>query len=103
MEIMEITYAILTDDTLRIEVSRSLGNLKNTITLVRFIYVGISKSGEAGTYSGITRLPIDLQVTNYKPFDQVTNEDIVSWLLEHSDIENMQASIKLQIEEKINQ
>jgi hypothetical protein len=97
---MVITYTFLTDHTMKLEMAPSLNGLKKVITRVRYNYVGVDEEGNEGTFAGVTPMPAP-NTENYKPFEELTPEDIVSWLEATADKPHMQERIAKQIQSKI--
>lgn len=96
---MAITYTFLTDKTMKLEMAPELNGLEKVITRVRYNYVGVDEDGNEGTFAGVTPMPAP-NAKGYKPFEELTPEDIVSWLEATADKEHMQYRITKQIEEK---
>lgn len=97
---MAITFTFLTDDTMKLELAPSLNGLEKVITRVRYNYVGVDEEGNEGTFAGVTPMPAP-NAEGYKPFEELTPEDIVSWLEATADKPHMQERIAKQIEAKI--
>jgi hypothetical protein len=98
---MAITFIFLTDDTMKLEIAPVLGDLQNVVTRVRYNYVGVDENGNEGTFNGATPMPAP-NAEGYKPFEELTAEDIVSWLETTADKVHMQERITKQIEAQIN-
>jgi hypothetical protein len=94
---MAITYTFLTDDTMKLEMAPQLNGLEKVITRVRYNYVGVDENGNEGTFNGATPMPAP-NAEGYKPFSELTPEDIVSWLEATADKTHMQERIAKQIE-----
>ena len=97
---MAITYTFLTDNTMKLELAPELNGLEKVITRVRYNYVGVDENGNEGTFAGVTPMPAP-NAEGYKPFRELTPEDIVSWLEATADKSHMQERIAKQIEAKI--
>lgn len=97
---MAITYTFLTDDTMKLEMAPELNGLEKVITRVRYNYVGVDEDGNEGTFAGVTPMPAP-NAEGYKPFAELTPEDITSWLEATADKAHMQERIAKQIEAKI--
>lgn len=97
---MAITYTFLTDETMKLEMAPQLNGLEKVITRVRYNYVGVDENGNEGTFAGVTPMPAP-NVEGYKPFSELTPEDVVSWLEATADLAHMQERIAKQIEAKI--
>lgn len=97
---MAITYTFLTDNTMKLELAPSLNGLEKVITRVRYNYVGVDEEGNEGTFAGVTPMP-EPNAEGYKPFEELTPEDIVYWLEATADKPHMQERIAKQIEAKI--
>ena len=94
---MAITYTFLTDETMKLEMAPQLNGLEKVITRVRYNYVGVDENGNEGTFNGATPMPAP-NAEGYKPFEELTAEDIVSWLEATADKPHMQERIAKQIE-----
>jgi hypothetical protein len=94
---MAITYTFLTDDTMKLEMAPQLNGLEKVITRVRYNYIGVDENGNEGTFNGATPMPAP-NAEGYKPFEELTPEDIVSWLEATADKVHMQERIAKQIE-----
>lgn len=97
---MAITYTFLTDDTMKLELATELNGLEKVITRVRYNYVGVDENGNEGTFAGVTPMP-EPNTESYKPFSELTPEDIISWLEAVADKPHMQERIAKQIEAKV--
>lgn len=98
---MATTYTFLTDDTMKLEIAPTLNGLEKVVTRVRYIYEGINEDGIKGTFAGVTPMPEPTDIEGYKPFVELTPEDIVSWLEAVSDKNHMQERIEKQIIDQI--
>lgn len=97
---MAITYTFLTDETMKLEMAPQLNGLEKVITRVRYNYVGVDENGNEGTFNGATPMP-EPNAEGYKPFEELTPEDIVSWLEATADKPHMQERIAKQIADKV--
>lgn len=97
---MAITYTFLTDNTMQLEIAPELNGLEKVITRVRYNYVGVDEDGNEGTFAGVTPMPAP-NSKSYKPFEELTPEDVTSWLEATADKAHMQERIAKQIEAKI--
>lgn len=97
---MAITYTFLTDNTMKLEMAPELNGLEKVITRVRYNYVGVDENGNEGMFTGATPMPAP-NAEGYKPFEQLTPEDIISWLEATADKKHMQERIAKQIAEKV--
>ena len=97
---MAITYTFLTDNTMKLEMAPQLNGLEKVITRVRYNYVGVDENGNVGTFAGVTPMAAP-NSEGYKPFSELTPEDIISWLEAKADLAHMQERILKQIETKI--
>lgn len=97
---MAITYTFLTDNTMKLELAPELNGLEKVITRVRYNYVGVDENGNEGTFAGVTPMPAP-NTESYKPFSELTPEDIISWLEAVADKSHMQERIAKQIEAKV--
>lgn len=97
---MAITYTFLTDNTMKLEMAPELNGLEKVITRVRYNYVGVDENGNEGTFAGVTPMPAP-NAEGCKPFEELTQEDIISWLEAKADLAHMQERILKQIETKI--
>ena len=97
---MAITYTFLTDNTMSLEMAPELNGLEKVITRIRYNYVGVDENGNEGMFSGVTPMPAPSS-ENYKPFNELTPEDIISWLEAKADKPHMQERIAKEIQSKI--
>lgn len=97
---MAITYTFLTDNTMKLEMAPELNGLEKVITRVRYNYVGVDENGNEGTFAGVTPMAAP-NAEGYKPFPELTPEDIITWLEAKADLAHMQERIAKQIEAKI--
>ena len=97
---MAITYTFLTDDTMKLEIATELNGLEKVITRVRYNYIGVDENGNEGMFTGVTPMPAP-NTESYKPFSELTPEDIISWLEAVADKSHMQERIAKQIEAKV--
>lgn len=84
----------------QLEVAPMLGDLENVVTRVRYDYIGTDDQGNTFTFAGATPMPAPNSKA-YRPFDQLTEADVVSWLEEVADKPHMQERITKAIQEKI--
>ena len=98
---MAITYTFLTDNTMKLEMAPELNGLEKVITRVRYNYVGVDENGNEGTFAGVTPMPAP-NAEGYKPFKELTPEDIVSWLEATADKPHMQERIQKQIDKLLS-
>lgn len=84
----------------QLEVAPMLGDLENVVTRVRYDYVGTDENGVTSTFVGATPMPAP-NSNAYKPFDQLTEGDVVSWLEEVADKPHMQERITKAIQAQI--
>ena len=97
---MAITYTFLTDNTMKLEMAPQLNGLEKVITRVRYNYVGVDENGNEGTFAGVTPMAAP-NAEGYKPFSELTPEDVVSWLEATADLAHMQERIAKQIADKV--
>lgn len=97
---MAITYTFLTDDTMKLEIAPELNGLEKVITRVRYNYVGVDEEGNEGTFAGVTPMPAP-NSQSYKAFEELTPEDVTSWLEATADKKHMQERIAKEIETKV--
>lgn len=98
---MAITYTFLTDETMKLEMAPELNGLEKVITRVRYTYLGVDEEGNEAKFSGVTPMPAP-DSESYKPFEELTPEDIVSWLEATADKAHMQYRIEKEIQEKVS-
>ena len=98
---MATTYTFLTDGTMKLEIAPTLNGLEKVVTRVRYIYEGVNEDGIKGIFAGVTPMPEPTDAENYKPFEELTPEDIVSWLEAVSDKNHMHERIEKQINDQI--
>lgn len=84
----------------QLEVAPMLGDLENVVTRVRYDYVGTDENGVTSTFVGATPMPAP-DSKSYKPFDQLTEVDVISWLEEVADKPHMQERITKGIQAQI--
>ena len=98
---MESTFTFKTDETMKLEIAPVLGDLENVVTRVRYNYVGVDENENEATFAGVTPMPVPEDTENYIAFEDLTPENIVSWLEVTADIAHMQERITKEIEAKI--
>ena len=84
----------------QLEVAPMLGDLENVVTRVRYDYVGTDEEGNTASFAGATPMPAPNSEA-YKPFDQLTEADVVSWLEEVADKPHMQERITKAIQQQV--
>ena len=84
----------------QLEVAPILGDLENVVTRVRYDYIGTDEEGNTATFTGATPMPAPNSEA-YKPFEELTEPDVISWLEEVADKPHMQERITKAIREKI--
>jgi hypothetical protein len=94
---MAITFTFKVN---KIEIAPSLDGLTDVVTRVRYDYKGIDENGNEGTFAGATPMPLP-DSEHYKPFEELTEDDVISWLEAVADKPHMQEKIANQIEAKI--
>lgn len=95
---MAITYTFIPT---KVEIAPSLDGLEKVITRVRYDYEGINEDGIKGTFAGVTPMPAPADSENFKPFEELQPEDIISWLEATADKPHMQERIEKQINEQV--
>jgi hypothetical protein len=95
---MAITYTFIPT---KVEIAPSLDGLEKVITRVRYDYEGINEDGIKGTFAGVTPMPTPTDSENFKPFEELQPEDIISWLEATADKPHMQMRIEKQINEQV--
>lgn len=94
---MTITYTFKVN---KIEVAPVLGELSNVVTRVRYDYKGVDENGVEGVFAGVTPMPAPGS-TEFKPLNELTEEDVISWLEVHADKPHMHERIAKQISGQI--
>lgn len=95
---MAITY---TFTPTKVEIAPSLDGLEKVITRVRYDYKGVNEDGIEGVFAGVTPMPVPKDTENFKPFEELTEEDVISWLEAVADRTHMDQRIKKQINDQI--
>lgn len=95
---MAITYTFIPT---KVDIAPSLDGLEKVITRVRYDYEGINEDGIKGTFAGVTPMPLPTDTENFKPFEELQPEDIISWLEATADKPHMQMRIEKQINEQV--
>jgi hypothetical protein len=85
---------------MKLEIATELNGLEKVITRVRYNYIGVDENGNEGMFTGVTPMPAP-NTESYKPFSELTPEDIISWLEAVADKSHMQERIAKQIEAKV--
>lgn len=85
---------------MKLEMAPELNGLEKVITRVRYNYVGVDENGNEGRFTGVTPMAAP-NAEGYKPFSELTPEDVVSWLKTTADLAHMQERIAKEIETKI--
>lgn len=83
------------------------GTLTNAVVQTYWSKTGVDEDGNEGTFSGATPFTVnpDDESGPFKPFDQLTEEDVLSWIktvVVESYEEHVNGKIKEQIEAKKN-
>ena len=94
---MAITFEFT---NIKVEIAPQLGELKDVVTRARYTYVGANEDGITGQFQGATPMPTP-DSEHFKPFNELTEPEVVSWLEKVADKEHMQDKIFEQIERKI--
>jgi hypothetical protein len=77
----------------------TLGDLEKVITHVEYAYIGTNEDGVTSTYPGRTALPTP-DSESFKPVEEISEEDIISWLDTHANLELMKSAIDAHIEQQ---
>lgn len=85
---------------IKVEIAPQLGDLQNVVTRARYNYVGTDENGLQGTFAGVTPMPAP-ESEHFKPFNELTEPEVASWLNSVADKEHMQDKIFEQIERQI--
>lgn len=96
---MSITYSYAINE---LEKATSVGELSDVVTKVKFTYSG---EAEDGTTVNWPLLSVDMPAPNaedFKPFSELTEADIISWLKVCYPIGPIQGMIAKQIDDQIN-
>ena len=81
---------------------QTVDSLQDVVIRVKYHYVGIdSVSGEQGKFEGVSPLPTPTQ-EGFIPFDQLTEQNVIEWLIANVDPTHMQTRIIREIERKLN-
>jgi hypothetical protein len=96
---MNITY---TYKIIKLEALPIYNGLENVITIVRFKYEGIdSESNLSGSFIGAC--PVNRPETNnFIEFSNLTEQDVIEWVVINHPVGHMQQQIIKQIENQIN-
>lgn len=89
---MEITY---TYEIHELKETPIVGDFNNVITEVIYTYKGTSDEGISSTYPGRTSLPAPSE--GFKPTVELEEQDVISWLDNHAQLNIMQGVIKEEI------
>jgi hypothetical protein len=95
---MAITYTFIPT---KVEIAPSLDGLEKVITRVRYDYKGVNEDGIEGVFAGVTPMTAPTDSENFKPFEELQPEDIISWLEETADKTHMEQRIEKQISDQI--
>jgi hypothetical protein len=93
---MEITYSYKINE---LKVVKSESDATQTVTEVKYRYIGTSAEGVSSEYPGYTELPAPSSV-GFIPLAELTEEAVVAWLIEHAYKETMNYVIEGQIKIK---
>jgi hypothetical protein len=93
---MEITYSYKINE---LKVVKSESDATQTVTEVKYRYIGTSAEGVSSEYPGYTELPAPSSV-GFIPLAELTEEAVVAWLIEHAYKETMNYVIEGQIKLK---
>jgi hypothetical protein len=93
---MEITYSYKINE---LKVVKSETDATQTVTEVKYRYIGTNEEGVSSEYPGYTELPAP-ESTGFVPLEDLTEEDVVAWLIEHAYKETMNYVIEGQIKLK---
>jgi hypothetical protein len=74
-------------------------NLENVIIEIKYTYTGISDEGISSSYPGRTILP-EPNAEDFKEFSDITEEEVISWLNSHADIDTMRSAIQEHISQQ---
>ena len=94
---MAITYTFKVTE---LEVAPSLDGQSDVVTRVRYNYAGVDDNGVSGSFQGATPMPAPSG--SFIPYNELTQETVVTWLDEVSDKPHMQEQITKQINNQIN-
>jgi hypothetical protein len=92
---MEITYKYQDYELKTV----TLGELEKVIVEVRYNYIGECEDGIKSSYPGRTILP-QPDSENFKSFEELSEEEIITWLDSLADITNMRSLIQQHIEQQ---
>lgn len=79
----------------------SVEGMEDVITSVSFLYSGVNEDNITGSFSGAVTFPTP-DSENFIAFDEVTKENVVSWITEQYSQSAMQDSITKEIQDKVN-
>lgn len=84
-----------------LEVKLIDGTLENVIKTVHWRYAGTDENGNTAYVYGALQLPLPNE-EKFIAFEQMTNEEVNSWLESILDVESLQENITSQIDKIVN-
>jgi hypothetical protein len=76
-----------------------LEDLEKVVIEVRYTYTGTNEEGITSPYPGRTILPSP-NPENFKTLEEITEEEVISWLEACADLPTMKRAIELHIEQQ---
>jgi hypothetical protein len=87
---------IYTFDPTELDIAPSLDGLTDVVTRVRYNYTGVEQdSGVSSLFVGAT--PVPAPSAGFTPFEDLTEDEVISWLEIFADTTHMQQQIEKQI------
>jgi hypothetical protein len=90
---MANTYSWVIDS---MEVIPSVDGLTNVVSIINWSYNGVSSIGTNGKISSTSVVPLPSS-ENFTPYDELTQDTVISWLESVLNISNLQSRIDTQI------
>lgn len=92
---------IYTFDPTELDIAPSLDGLTDVVTRVRYNYFGVDQeSGVSSLFIGAT--PVPAPTAGFTPFQDLTENEVISWLEVFADTTHMQERIAKDINQILN-
>lgn len=76
------------------------GDFSNVVVQTYWTKTGTDDNGNSGVFNGATPLKLSSNTDNFIEFSNLTEEDILSWIIPVVDENHVNGRIQLQIDEK---
>ena len=76
----------------------SQDGLENVVYNVHYSYIGEDENGNVATQIGVQHVPY-VDPENFKPFDQLTQADIIAWIEPELPVDEFQTNLDAQLAE----